>query len=476
MVIAAWAKHIVKTSFDNFDRETVTQAKNRIVDIMGCAVGGVDAPGNAALLDLIKGWGGKKEATILVHGIKAPAHNAAWINSIMARSFDFGIIIPYIGDKMVPAHISESTVPAAVTAAEWQHATGKELITALIVGEDIAVRVSAASKYTPGGGWDSPGIVNKFGTVAIAAKLMGLNERQIVNAFGTILDQLAGSFQSIYDGAHSFKLGQGLAARDGIISAEMAQKGWLGAKDPLLGKCGYFALYCQGSDPEILTSKLGEEFYGARCTYKAYPGCGWTHPAIDCALKLVNQQDVNIEKIAEITINVAKMHLGSSLDQPFELGDFPQGNASFSYRYAVANALLRKSSRPEHYTEEYIRDPEVGALARKARVISTLTPADRLDAAEVRVILQDGNEYSARVTAAKGNPLFQPLTTDEIVEKFRNNVAFSNTVSEQNAEKALDMINHLEKVSDTGELVALLVAPAKKSRRKGNTASTKEKS
>jgi 2-methylcitrate dehydratase PrpD len=464
MVIEEWSRHIVKTGFSDFDRETVTQAKNRIIDLVGCTIGGANASGNSVLLDLIKRWGGRKEATVLVHGIKAPAHNAAWLNSIMARSFDFGIVIPYIGDTAVPAHVSESTVPAAITAAEWQHAGGKGLITALILGEDITIRVSAASKYVPGAGWDSPGIVNKFGTVAIAAKLMGLNERQISNAFGTILDQLAGSFQSITDGAHSFKLGQGLAARDGIISAEMAQKGWVGAKDPLMGKSGYFKLYCQTSDPEILTRHLGEEFYGGRCTYKPYPGCGWTHPVIDCALDLANRQKVAVDMIEEVVVNVVPMHLDSPLVQPFVLGDFPQGTASFSYRYAVANALIRKNALPEHYIEESVRDPLVGELANKVKIVSTMTPADRVDAAEVRVRLKNGRECSARVPAPKGNPLFRPMTVDEIIAKYRHNVNFSGTVSRSNAEKALDMINNLEAVKDTGELVALLVKPAIKKR------------
>src|SRR3990172_171930 len=191
MVIEAWAKHIIKTDFNSFDSETVEQAKNRIIDTIGCAIGGANASRNSLLLDLMKGWGGKKEATVLVHGLKIPAHNAAWLNSIMARSFDFGIVIPYIGDKAAPGHVSESTVPAAITAAEWKHASGKELITALILGEDINIRLIAASKNIPGTGWDTPGIVNKFGRVAIAAKLMGLNERQIQNAFGIILEQLA---------------------------------------------------------------------------------------------------------------------------------------------------------------------------------------------------------------------------------------------------------------------------------------------
>jgi 2-methylcitrate dehydratase PrpD len=458
MITEEWARHIKNTTYDSFEKETVAQAKNRIIDIMGCTIGGANAPGNSILLDLIKEWKGKKEATILVHGIKVPAHNAAWLNAIMARSFDFGIVIPYIGDSMVPAHVSESTVPTAVTAAEWKHASGKELLTALILGEDITIRVSAASKNTPGGGWDSPGIVNKFGTVAIAAKLMGLNESRIVNSFGIVLDQLAGSFQSIYEGTHSFKLGQGLAARDGIISAEMAEKGWVGVKDPLTGKCGYFSLYCQESDPKILTYNLGKEFYGGRCTYKPYPGCGWTHPVIDCALELVNKRQVSAEEIKEISIKVSAGHLDSPLNQPFSLGDFPQGNACFSYRYAVANALLRKSSKPEHYTEELIRDPAVMTLVQKVQT-SALSSTERIDSAEVSVKLKDGRELTARVKAPKGNPLFRPLSTDEIIEKFRHNVSFSNTISSQSAEKALEMIYSLEKVRDVTELVRLLVAP-----------------
>jgi 2-methylcitrate dehydratase PrpD len=457
MITEEWAKYILKTEYEAFDQDTIAQAKNRIIDTTGCIIGGANASGNSILLELMKEWGGKKEATILVHGIRVPVHNAAWLNCIMARSFDFGIVIPYIGDKMVPAHVSESTIPTAMTAAEWRHASGKEFLTALILGEDITIRISAASKFTPGGGWDTPGIVDKFGTVAIAAKLMGLNGSQIINSFGIILDQLAGSFQSIFDAAHSFKLGQGLAARDGIISAEMAQKGWVGAKDPLEGKCGYFTLYCQSNDLKILTSDLGKEFFGGRCTYKPYPGCGWTHPVIDCALELVNKQGVNAPDIEEITIKVAPMHLSSPLNQPFIAGEFPQGSASFSYRYATANALIRKSAKPEHYTEELILDPAIALMIKKIKEVASIQNTERIDAAEVRVKLKDGTERSARVEAPKGNPLFKPMNTKEIKEKYRENVSFSKTISKSKSEQALDMIENIEKVEDMEELAALLV-------------------
>jgi 2-methylcitrate dehydratase PrpD len=232
----------------------------------------------------------------------------------------------------------------------------------------------------------------------------------------------------------------------------------------LLGKYGYFKLYCQGSDPEILTRNLGEEFYGGRTTYKFYPGCGWTHPVIDCALDLVNRQNVAADLIEEVVVNIAPMHLDGPLAQPFVLGDFPQGNAFFSYRYTVANALIRKNALPEHYIEDAVRDSRVAELANKVKIISSMTSADRMDAAEVRVRLKNGGECSARVPASKGNPLVNPLTVDEIMEKFWHNVDFSGTVRRKDAEKALDMINNLETVKDTGELVALLLAPPKRSK------------
>jgi 2-methylcitrate dehydratase PrpD len=455
MIVEDLASNVVQTSFQAFDSKTVEQARNRIIDIIGCAIGGANGGGCSELRDLVTAWGGKKEATILVHGGKVPAGNAAWLNSIMARSFDFGVITPYIGEKPVWAHIAETNVPTAFTVAEWKHAGGKELITAMILGDDLTTRISAASTRAISQGWDTPGTVDKFGAAAIAAKLMGLDEHRIIQAFGIVLNQLAGSFQPIQDGAHSFKLAQGLAARDGIIAAELAARGWTGGKDPLLGRYGYFALYCKEHDPAVLTRKLGQEFYGD-CTFKPYPSCRFIHSTIDCAFKLVQSYDIVPEDIESITIDVAPMHFDSPLNQPFELGEFPQGNAIFSLRYHVANVLVRKSVKPEHLTEEKIRDPQVGALARKVNVTGN-TPADMIEAADVTVRMKDGRSFHAYEEEARGNPIKKPLGKDEIVAKFRDNVAFSKTVSREHAEELLNMLNHLEEVADITKIIRLLV-------------------
>jgi 2-methylcitrate dehydratase PrpD len=211
-IIEELVNNIIETSFDDFDNSIVEKAKNRIIDLVGCTLAGANAPGCSIVLDLFKKWGGREESTVLVHGCKMPVHNAALVNSIMGRSYDFESTGALIDGKSTPSHISGSTVPAVLGVAEEAGSSGKDIITALILGDDIAARLVTASKLNIDSGWDSTGTTNMFGTVAIAGKLWGLNAHQLRNAFGIVINQMAGSFQNIFDAAHAFKLPMALAA------------------------------------------------------------------------------------------------------------------------------------------------------------------------------------------------------------------------------------------------------------------------
>jgi 2-methylcitrate dehydratase PrpD len=81
--IEALSENVLKTRFEDLDKETVENAKKRILDVIGCAIGGANAPGNRGLVEVIKDTGGKPEASILVWGGKVPAANAALVNSIL---------------------------------------------------------------------------------------------------------------------------------------------------------------------------------------------------------------------------------------------------------------------------------------------------------------------------------------------------------------------------------------------------------
>jgi 2-methylcitrate dehydratase PrpD len=456
IAIEQLAANALDTSFENFTPELLESTKYRIIDTLGCLIGGAADTGNPELLKIIMEQGGRKEATILIHGYKAPATGAALMNSIMARSFDFGPVSPMVDGVSCPGHISETTVPAALTLAEMVNASGKEFITALLVGDDIATRILAASGFGFTLGWDGVGTVNTFGVTATAGRLFKLDRLQMRNAFGIALNQLGTTFQSFWDGTTAFKLPQGLAARGGITSAQLAKAGWTGPEDALTSKFGYYKMFTEGCrKPEALTSNLGKTYY-SDSTIKPYPCCRIPHAAIDCALALKSKYGVNPEDIETVNLEIAPGGIYHICGHPFKIGAFPHCNAAFSYEYVVATALLFGSVKPEHFTENAIRNPQIPEFISKIKLIA----ADdvEFEKARMTLILKDGRTLTENVVDVKGDPLTNPMTHDDIIAKFWTNVEFTHKINKKKAGYLLEALQNLEKFDSVRKLIPLLVA------------------
>jgi 2-methylcitrate dehydratase PrpD len=448
--------HALETRFENFDKDTLEATKYRIIDTLGCLIGGATDIGNPELVNLVKDKGGKKEATILIHGGKAPAALAALVNCIMARSFDFGAVSPLVDGVSCPGHISETTVPTALTLAEVTNTSGKEFITALLVGDDIAARILAGSGFGFSLGWDGVGTVNTFGITAIAGRLYGLDKTQLRNAFGIALNQIGTTFQSFWDGATAFKLPQGLAARNGITSVELAKAGWTGPEDMLMGKFGYYKMFTEGcKKPQVLSDGLGK-IYCYDGTIKPYPCCRIPHAAIDAALALIKKYNLKADDIASVNLEVAQGGIDHICGHPFKIGAFPHGNAAFSYEYGVATAFLFGCVKPEHMTEKAIRNPAVTDFIKKIKL--TAAKDVPFEKARMTVTLNDGRKMTETVTKVKGDPADNPMTHDDIIAKFWVNVDFTKKISQKKAQKLLDNLLNLEKVDSVRKLIPLLVA------------------
>ena len=449
------AANVLETRFDSFDPATLENARNRIIDTVGCLIGGANDTGNPELVDLLRDSGGSEEATILVHGGKVPVGNAAMINSVMSRSFDFEPVSPLVDGINTPGHISGTTIPMAISVAEAADVNGKELITALLVGDDVASRVLAASGFGFTLGWDGTGTVNGFGAAAIAGRLLGLNKLQMRHAFGIVLNQIGSTFQIIWDGTTIFKLPQGLSARAGVFSARLARAGWTGPEDALFSKFGYYQMFTEGCQkPEYLTDNLGKVYY-ADGTFKPYPACRITHAAIDCALSLIRKYDIEANDIRQAVLYVSAGAHDHVCGHPFKIGPFPHGNAIFSFEYTLATALLKKSVKPERFTEKAIRSPEVAAFIKKIKLETS--PDVEFEAARLKLIMKDGRELTESQEIASGDPL-NPMSKDEIIAKFWTNIEFSQKISKQKATELLQMLEKLDKLDSVRKLIPLLVA------------------
>jgi len=458
-ITRALADNVLSTRFDDLSAATVANAKDRILDIVGCAIGGARAPGNAGLIELVKHWGGKPEATVLGHGLKAPAHTVAMANSILCRSFDWGVLTLIIDGRRFPTHTSETTVMTALALGESRGVSGRELISALVVGDDLAARIwTASDRPQPGQGpgrgpgFEPWGTITTLAAAAIAGRLLGLDGPQLRNAFGIALNMIAGAGSGLWDGATMFKLSQGTSARSGVNAAELARAGWTGLEDPLFGAHGsYYSSFAGCEHPERIIEGLGK-VYHAEIVFKPYPGGRPTHAPIDAALALARKHEFDADDIEEAVLRTSPPATAAHYAKPYKVGDYPTGDALFSYRYSVASALVRKHARNEDYDEEHIRDPKVQALIARTR----LEGLDRPEGVELEVRLKDGRLLREYVPVALGEPS-NPLSREGLAAKFMTQVEYSQTVSTSDAEKLLKLLARLEEVDDAGRLVELAV-------------------
>jgi 2-methylcitrate dehydratase PrpD len=301
-----------------------------------------------------------------------------------------------------------------------------------------------------GGGFDEWGTKTTFGAAAIAGRLLGLTEFQLRNAFGIAINMMAGAGGGLWEGANTFKLSQGTAARSGVNAAQLAQGGWIGISDPL---SSYYASFTGGiTQPDMITRDLGKKYYVEQ-VFKPWPGGRPTNAATQLAITMAKKYDINADDIDEAVYRTSPgIATAPHYTKPYKVGYYPTGDALFSFVYAVANGLSTRTSRGDNFTGEGIRNPRTQSLIKRV----TLATLDKPEGVELEVKMKDGRIYSEYLLMAVGDPS-NPLSREGLIEKFMNQVEFSQKVSRSNAEKIIEMVEGLEKIDNIREIIKLAV-------------------
>lgn len=448
-------KYIANSVYADLDAATVTKTKHRLLDLVGCAFGGVAAPHNASLVKLVRTGGGAPQASIIGYPVKGPVDQVAMTNAVISRSYDFEVMLVPIQGRLVPSHHSPTTCMTALAVAEHRERSGKDFLTALTVGDDVAARLIGATGMDWDQGWDGVPVFSSLGATAVASKLQGLTAEQVQDALGIVVDTLAGTLQAVWDGASNWKLVQGLAARNSVLAVSLADQGWVGPGDVLLAPYGFYAQYTGGCRyPETLTEGLGKVFY-AEEYFKPYPACAATHSAIECALDLRSANGLNPDQIDRIAIRQPTSILSSFVSKPFEIRRDPHCDANFSTRFQVANALLNGSVLISHYEESAIRSPAIAALLQKTSLTAFSDPHRR--GVEIEVALRDGRKV---LQIHDGDPSHYPnvkgSSYSELVAKFKYQVQSSGFVTPAAADEIVARIENLENEKNMADFVRLL--------------------
>jgi 2-methylcitrate dehydratase PrpD len=443
-------QHIEKTQFNDLPEAVVENAKRFILDSIGVAIAGANAPGCREAVDLIKGWGGKPEATIMSYGGKVPSPWAAMANSTMMHALDFD---DTLDESALHAHVS--VLPAALATAESAgDVSGADLINAVVLGIDMVCRLGLSTRRPLS--WIRTATCGTFGAAVAAGKVMGLDREKLSHTLGIAYSQTAGNAQCLVDGGLVKRMQPAFSAKSGVLSALLARSGITGARDFLEGQYGFFNLYESGDyDREKLGKDLGKEYGGMRLSVKPYPSCRMTHASIDAALAA--KRDLNIEPayVEEVVVHVSKM-AREMVGQPFAIRDNPQVDAQFSIPYTVAAAIMRGDVFLDDFEEQNIRGAQVAELAKKIKVVvDPALPERSMDSANL-FIRYKGSVYGKKTEAMKGNPA-NPMGSDECIAKFLKCVDYSRLTSlKEKAPSIIEKVLHLETLENIGELAMLL--------------------
>ncbi len=448
------AEYVAGTRFEDLSIEAVASARRSTLDTLGCMAAGSAAPGIETLVELARGWGGKEEATVLGFGHRVPAPVAAWCNGSMARALEIDDCVDFL-----PVHPSASAVPALLALAEMRGGlSGRDFLTALAVGQDVKIRLGLAVRQNAMESGRN-NLFKIFGPAAAVARALGLDADRCQHALGIAFSHAVGDGQCALDGALSLRLQQGIVAQGALLSGLLAQRGFTGARDFLLGRWGYLRAFEPEPRLEYLLDGLGTRFYGEQITLKPYSSCRATHAAIELALRWREETGGGLAGLRSVTVRVTP-EVDRLVGSPREVRLRPDSapGAQFSLLYTVAAALVRgrvflDELRPEAYTSEPIL-----RLAERVHVEPDPAMRTALVVGRTELTVESGGRPTWR--AAIEHPLGgarRPLSPAQGREKFLGAAAHSvRPLDPARLERIVEMTARLEALDDVSRLVRLL--------------------
>lgn len=419
-ITAELARFAVDLRYEEIPQQVRQNAVLAILDSIGTDFAGLQEPSARLIRDYALREGAAGDATIIGTGQTTSATHAALANGTAAHALDYDSI-----SLTVSGFVASPTLFAILALAETANGkvSGKKLIEAFIAGWEVEAAIAAGVgvlHYSKG--WHATATLGHFGAAVGAGKLLGLGVDEMQSCIGVAASEASGLRTMIGYMTNPFHVGK--AARNGVTAAQLAGSGFQAAPDVIEHANG-FAVAFNGSggfDLDAMVSGLGSswDLVDPGLVIKMYPCCGLIHSAIDAVLLLRDQQGMRSQDIASIEVAVHALVI------PTMKFDRPRTGyeAKFSTPFCVAIAASEGAVKLEHFSRQWIDDPNVRELMDRVKMVVHPELTDRStflerEFTELTVELQNGKSLVRRVNridnrGSRGNP----ADLSSISEKF----------------------------------------------------------
>jgi 2-methylcitrate dehydratase len=439
------------TRFEDLPQTVVVEARRRLLDSLGCAVGALEEPAPSVARRVAARIAGTPSVNLIGGGSSAPDW-AAFSNGAHIRYLDCNDT--YL--SLEPAHPSDNWA-AVMAAGQLAGADGRAWIAAAAVAYETQCRLCDASSIRARG-WDHTTYGSISATLA-AAMLLKLTHEQTVHALGiaattgTALRLTRAGELSMWKGcAFAF------ASRNALFATQLAAEGMTGPAPLFEGEMGFFE---QVSGPFTL-AKLGgpsgADWMLPKTSIKFVPAEYHSQSAIAAAFDL-RPQIGDPKRIREIEIATFRTAVEIIGKDPEKWRPQTRETADHSLPYCTAVALVDGAITAEQFTPERLRDPALLDLVARTRVVEDA----RLTAGypvgipnRVTVTLDDGRKLVAEVQFPPGHD-HNPLSDEQLAVKFHGLV--SPVLGRTRADQILERVSRLEDDKSPHEVLELTAKP-----------------
>jgi len=434
---------ICDTQYEDIPKEVIENAKGRILDTIGVTIkGGTESVGTV-IKEFTKKYGGKPEATVINFQMKTDVLSAAFANGTLMHAIDFD-------DHYILSHPSIGVMPALLPIAEMVGASGKEILTAFVVGIEVYTKVQQCTSTEPWyKGFHATGIWGSLSAVATAGKLLKLNKDQMLMAWGIACSTFCGLKRNMGTMTKPFHCGR--SVEGGVRAALLAKMGFTSHPEAFEGRFGFLHVFVTNPRFQFI-EQLGKvwDLKETPTLIKPHPSCGGTHAAMNGMLELINKHDIKEEEVERVDVGMNQ----GGVDELFYPNPKDIYEAKFSMHFVMALLLHYRKWGLAFHTNEVVQDPAMKALYPKVHFFVDEELDKSIDRdytdyhAIVTVTMKDGKVYKIH-----SNP--PRLNFEQIKEKFYDCTSGSGIITKEHSDKIIDIVSNLEN-HDQADLMVVI--------------------